>query len=57
MACNGYDPKAVKVPKAIKRVAVTIGNAHERGEFIRRYVNAIRANAAFRSAKAKKSEE
>ena len=57
MACNGYDPKAVKVPKAIKRIAITIGDAHERGEFIQRYVNAIRANASFKSARAKKSEE
>ena len=33
-----YDAKAVKVPKSIKRAAAQILDNHERGEFIRSYV-------------------
>jgi hypothetical protein len=38
MTCRGYDPKAVKISKAIKRMAATILDNHQRGEFIRDYV-------------------
>ena len=38
MSCRGYDPKAVKVSKSVKRMASTILDAHARGSFIRSYV-------------------
>ena len=38
MTCKGYDPKAVKVGKPVKRLAATIRDDHRRGEFIRDYV-------------------
>ncbi len=56
MACTGYSPKAVKVNKSAKRIAATILDAHERGEFIRRYVTTIRDNANFKSSRNKKDE-
>ena len=45
MACTGYDNKAIKLPKSIKRQASTIINAHTRGAFIRSYVQVIGQNA------------
>jgi len=45
MACTGYDNKAIKLPKSIKRQASTILNAHVRGAFIRSYVQVIGQNA------------
>jgi hypothetical protein len=41
MTCKGYDPKAVKVPKSVKRLAANHLNAHHRGEFIRGYVRIL----------------
>lgn len=38
MACTGYSPKAVKLPKAVKRLAANHRDAHERGAIIRSYV-------------------
>lgn len=38
MTCRGYDPKAVKVPKSIKRFAANEINAHKRGETIKSFV-------------------
>lgn len=38
MTCRGYDPKAVKVPKAIKRYAGYEIDAHKRGAVIASYV-------------------
>ena len=38
MTCRGYDPKAVKVPKSVKRLADNILDNHKRGSFIRDYV-------------------
>lgn len=45
MTCRGYDSKAVKVSKSVKRVAATIVNDQQRREFIRGYVHAEAANA------------
>ena len=45
MACTGYDNKAVKLPKAIKRRASTIIDAHTRGAFIRSYVQVLISDA------------
>jgi hypothetical protein len=48
MTCRGYDPKAVKIGKSIKRLAANHLDAHKRGEFIRGYVkiaeNELRTN-------------
>jgi hypothetical protein len=38
MSCRGYDPKAVKVPKSVKRAAALISDAHVRGAFLRSFV-------------------
>ena len=38
MSCRGYDPKAVKVSKTVKRAAALISDAHKRGAFIRSFV-------------------
>jgi hypothetical protein len=45
MACTGYDSKAIKLPKAIKRRVSTIVDAHERGAIIRSYVQVLIADA------------
>ena len=41
MTCRGYDPKAVSMPKSIKRRAATILNDHKRGEFLRSWVRVL----------------
>ena len=56
MACNGYSPKAIRLDKSTKRIAATILDAHERGEFIRRNIDLIRANNAARSQRSKKDD-
>ena len=38
MTCRGYSPKAIKIPKDVKRLACTIFDKHKRGQFIRDYV-------------------
>jgi len=38
MSCRGYDPKAVKISKSVKRAASLIADAHKRGAFIRSFV-------------------
>ena len=38
MTCKGYDPRAVKIGKEVKRLAATIRDDHRRGDFIRDYV-------------------
>ena len=38
MACTGYTPKAVKLPKSVKRMAANILDDHKRGAFVRSYV-------------------
>lgn len=38
MTCKGYDPKAVKIGKPIKRIADTFTDNHARRQFIRSYV-------------------
>jgi len=45
MTTQGYDSRAVKVPKSIKRRAARILDAHQRGDFIRSYVEIIQANS------------
>ena len=45
MTCRGYDPKAVKIAKSVKRAAARILNSHQRGEFIRDYVRIAEATS------------
>jgi len=42
MTCRGYDPKAVKVSKTVKRrTALHYKNDHHRGSIIRSYVQIL----------------
>ena len=41
MSCRGYDPKAISLPKTIKRRAATILDNHKRGEFIKSWVQVV----------------
>jgi len=45
MTCRGYDSKAVKVPKAVKRAAANIIDAHQRGALIRSFVEIEKSNS------------
>jgi hypothetical protein len=38
MSCRGYDPKAVKISKTVKRASSRILDSHARGAFIRSFV-------------------
>jgi len=38
MTCRGYDSKAVKIGKDVKRAAALIHDQHQRGAFIRSFV-------------------
>jgi hypothetical protein len=51
MTCRGYDSKAVKVPKSVKRAAALISDAHKRGDFIRSFVEIERSNSRTSSRK------
>ena len=54
MTCRGYDAKAVKVSKTVKRAAALISDAHVRGAFIRSFVVIEQSNS--RSASRKDSK-
>lgn len=41
MTCKGYDPKAVKIHKSIKRMAANHRDNHVRGAIIRSYVKIL----------------
>ena len=45
MTCRGYDPRAVKVPKSVKRLAATLTNNEQRRALIKSYAVAIAVNA------------
>lgn len=47
--CNGYDPKAVKVSKEIKRRASTIMDKHVRGAFIKSFVRILESDSRQRA--------
>ena len=38
MTCRGYDPKAVKISKSVKRAAAQLQDNHQRGAFMRSFV-------------------
>lgn len=54
MTCRGYDAKAVKISKSVKRRASTIRDDHVRGAFIRSFVEIARTE--LRSFKVKDSK-
>lgn len=54
MTCRGYDPKAVKLPKSIKRKAAHILDDHKRGAYIASFVKVLEAD--LRSNKRSKKE-
>lgn len=57
MTCRGYDPRAVKVSKSVKRVAATIVDDQRRRAHIRGYAVAEAANArAFSRSRGSRSE-
>ena len=39
-----YDPRAVKVPKSVKRLAANFIDPHQRGAIIRSYVKILEAD-------------
>lgn len=45
MTCRGYDPKAVKISKSVKRMAARILDPHKRGAFIRSYVEIAKSES------------
>lgn len=49
--CNGYDPRAVKVSKAVKREAANFVDPHQRGAIIRSYVKILQDETRQRSAR------
>lgn len=53
MTCRGYDPKAVKIHKSIKRLAATVKDKHQRGMFIRDYVRIAESNLRTNNKKEK----
>jgi hypothetical protein len=55
MTCRGYDSRTVKINKSVKRLAATILNQHDRGQFIRDYVRVAQTQA--RSGKKSKDAE
>lgn len=55
MTSRGYDSKAVKVPKQVKRSAAQIVDSHQRGAFIRSYVR-ILADAGRQRSRGAKTE-
>ena len=57
MTCRGYDSKAVKLSKAVKRRASTILNDHARGAFIRSFVKIAEDEARQRTSRNRKDRE
>ena len=51
MTCRGYDPKAVKLSKTVKRMAANHPNDHERGAFIRSYVRILEEQSRTRAGR------
>ena len=45
MTCRGYDSKAIKLTKSVKRAAALILDAHMRGSIIRSYVEIEKSNS------------
>jgi len=53
MTCRGYDPKAVKISKSVKRAAALILDNHRRGAFVRSYVVVAQDEGRSRTSRSK----
>ena len=53
MTCRGYDSRAVKLPKSVKRMAATFLDAHQRGAIIRSYVRILEDQSRTRGRREK----
>ena len=51
MTCKGYDSKAVKIGKDVKRAAAQIHDAHQRGAFIRSFVVVAQSESRQRTSR------
>ena len=51
MTCKGYDSKAVKIGKDVKRAAALIHDQHRRGAFIRSFVAVAQDQARQRTSR------
>jgi hypothetical protein len=51
MTCRGYDPKAVKISKSVKRAAAQILDHQMRGMFIRSFVVIEQENSRSKGAR------
>ena len=51
MSCRGYDSKAVKISKSVKRAAAQFLDKHERGAFIRSFVKIAQNDFQARSSR------
>jgi len=51
MTCRGYDPKAVRIGKDVKRAAAQIHDAHQRGAFIRSFVVVAQSESRQRTSR------
>jgi hypothetical protein len=51
MTCRGYDAKAVKVPKSVKRLAASELDAHKRGSVIKSFVDILKSDIRQPSSK------
>jgi len=56
MTCRGYDPKAVKVSKEVKRLAANFTDVHQRGAIIRSYVKILQDEARMRTSRNRKEK-
>jgi hypothetical protein len=57
MTCRGYDSRAIKLPKEVKRRAATILDNHQRGEFLRSWVAIYKENSRSKVSNKKQSKE
>jgi hypothetical protein len=51
----GYDPRAIKVPKSVKRIAATVADKDMRRSLIKSYATAIKTNQNTRPSKVPKA--
>ena len=51
MTCKGYDAKAVRIGKDVKRAAAQLMDRHQRGAFIRSFVKIEQDQARQRTSR------
>jgi hypothetical protein len=56
MTCRGYDSRAVKISKPVKRAAAQILDNHVRGAFVRSFVAIAQDAAHQRTSKNRKEK-